>query len=123
MRSGLLVLIVDLHPVHPAAFVASLGREVDEVVRTDQQVQAALVGRIRPEDLSLVVLVELAQTGLLFAPLRLHFEVVEYVALLEILRFERDTEIVVERRAVRSEPPDGPSHPLLEFRETAERRP
>lgn len=38
------ILVVDLHPVHSVLLVPTLGGEIDEVVRPEQHVQAALVG-------------------------------------------------------------------------------
>src|SRR5690606_108913 len=53
-----LVLVVALHPFHDLVLVPSLRREIEEVVRADQDVAAARVAGIGVEHLALVVPVE-----------------------------------------------------------------
>src|SRR3546814_16655817 len=43
---GILVFVVAPHPVHGAAFVAALRRQVEIMVRPDQDVAAARVARV-----------------------------------------------------------------------------
>src|SRR5579884_493119 len=116
------ILVVDSHPLHTALFVAPFRREVDVVVSPEQQVEPALVGRVGPEDLAGLVLVECAQARLLLAAQLLHLEVVEDFAPVQILTAERDAVVEVERCPVRGKPAELPPHPLLEVGKVAERR-
>src|SRR5260221_11785772 len=69
------VLVVMPDPSHPmlqALFVAPLGRDVQPVVRADENVQPARVTRIGMEDIASRILVEHARAGPFLARELLH---------------------------------------------------
>src|SRR6476661_5701970 len=60
---GVLVAIMVPDPVHGVPFVAALGGEVEIIVRADEDVAAAPIGRIGVKDLACGILVEHADPG------------------------------------------------------------
>src|SRR5207253_721280 len=88
------VTIVVTHPFHPhGPFVATLGREVEHVVRTHHYLHAAPVGRVGVKDLARVALVERADAGPFLRCERPHAVIVVELALGHFLWREADAEV------------------------------
>src|SRR5205085_12466242 len=93
-----------------AVLVATLGRQIEVLVVDAEGVDAAREGRIRAEDLALLVLEEDAHALALRGEGILLDEVVERLFLLHFLGREGDVEVPVEIVAVRRIPLEAPAH-------------
>ena len=85
------------------------------MIGADQHVEAAAVARIGVEDFAVVVPVEYAGAGALFAGKRRHFVIVHRLAAGLFLRRRRDVIVEVEVAAARRHPFEVPAHARFEF--------
>src|SRR3984893_10081826 len=96
---GAVVAVVMAHPGHrprQTFLVAALRRQVEHVIGADQHIEAAAVARIGVEDFAVLVLIEHAGAGALFARKRGHFIVVHGLAAGLFLGRRRDVIVEVE---------------------------
>src|SRR2546427_5497016 len=121
------VPIVVTDPRHregEALLVAALRHEVEVVVRAEQEVAAAGVGRVGVEDVAGRVLVEDARArGLRLARVLPLLVVVIGVALRDVFLRERHAIVAVEVVPVGGDPLEAPTHPLPERSELRVGRP
>src|ERR1700704_5888406 len=103
---GVLVLVVPPHPSHgpgKLSLVAAFGREIEQVVRADQDVEPARVSRISMEDGAAGVFVEGARARHLVA-VDLLPSVVVVAVFADHVRRERHVVVEVEVAAERRHP-------------------
>src|SRR5271169_1729743 len=99
---------------HHPPFVATLGRHIEEVVRSQQNVESPGIGGVGMEYLALRVLVKDAETRALLGWKIHRPEVVGTLAISQLVLCERNPIIEVEVAFIRRHPREAPSHALLE---------
>jgi hypothetical protein len=90
------------------------GTQIENVVRADQDVEPARVGRIGVEDRTVPILVERADAGGFLAREISHLVVVVNLALGRFILREGHVMIAVEVPSVGGHPPEAPAHALPE---------
>src|SRR5215471_4000863 len=103
------------HRPRQSILIAALGREIEEMIGADQDVETAAIGRIGVKDFAGGVLVEHAGARPLLAREAFNeFVIVKHLAAGLLLRGERDLIIGIEIAAERRRPVEAPAHPALE---------
>src|SRR5436189_31927 len=117
------VFIVVFQPVHDAVlFLTTERREIEQVVRVEQMVEAALIGRIGMEDAPALAPEHAQAFPLAFVGPSLGLVRDRRVIVDGVLRIERHAKVIVEVSPKRGHPAECPSHALLEGLDLCERR-
>ncbi|MNO57938.1 hypothetical protein D3C76_484860 [compost metagenome] len=109
------------HPIHDFVFIAPLGRQVEVVVGTDQQIQAAGISRISMENLAGLIAIEHAESGQFFLGAIGFFVVIGGLAGGDVFGAGGHTEVIVEITAFGRHPVEFPAHAPPERLEFSER--
>jgi hypothetical protein len=102
------------HRKGQAVFIAAFRRQVEEIVRAQQDIASASVTRIRVENVANLIFVEDADAGKFLDPEVRYFIVVIHLAVRHLLPGGRHVIVVIEVSLEGRYPFDVPSHATFE---------